>query len=97
MNTVEWKKKQQNYRYSQDERQLSYKFMLEIDEKIQKFLDEYEAKTLILGPYNMEKEQWRLKTIQHYFRNFVTVKEEDATDNLKKLVLGKKKTLHVSK
>jgi hypothetical protein len=65
-NTSAWTKRISNYRYSQDERALSWKFKNEINSRVEAFLDDQSAKELIIGTYDIGKEPWRLLAIADY-------------------------------
>ena len=65
-NTVEWQKRQENHRYSQDDRALAYKFTKEIDPLIDKFLGDRKKKLLVVGTYDTTKEPWRLLAVAGY-------------------------------
>lgn len=65
-NTVEWQKRQNNHRYSRDDRFLAYKFQKEIESTVNKFFDDYKQKVLVVGTYNVKEEPWRLLGIADY-------------------------------
>jgi len=66
--TEEWVKRLDK-RYSQDERMLAYKFKVELDSRVNKFLDDYKAKSLLLGAFDLKKEPWR-QNAANEFRKF---------------------------
>lgn len=81
-NTASWRRRQDNYHYSQDERTLSYKYSQEIKEQINKFLDDIHTHSLSLGTFDLHKEPWRLLAVREY-RNFgikIIEKDDPKTD-----------------
>lgn len=81
-NTVEWQKRQENHRYSQDDRVLAYKFTKELDPGVGLFLEDPTRKRLVVGVYNVVTEPWRLLAISS-FRKFGLKLRMGAPDPLK--------------
>lgn len=81
-NTVEWQKRQATHRYSQDDRSLAYKFTIQLDKKINVFLEDPASKRFVVGVYDVVKEPWRLLAISSY-RKFGLKLRMGAPDKLK--------------
>jgi hypothetical protein len=63
--TDEWAKRLDK-RYSQDERMLAYKFKVELDSRVNKFLDDVKTRSLLLGSFDLAKEPWRLAAANEF-------------------------------
>ena len=91
-NTAEWQNRSANYRYSQDDRVLSYKYKKEIEPIVNKFLDSHTSKKLLIGTFDVSSEPWKLLAIADYrkfglkMRQYVKNKE---TPNLVSVTLVK--------
>ena len=80
-NQTSWTKRLESYRYSQDERMLTYKFEKELEPSFDKFNTMNEQKSMVLGPYDLSKEPWRLVAVRSMSRKYgfkVTEKETNA-------------------
>ncbi len=90
-NTVNWVKRAQTYRYSQDDRTLSWKFRNEIDSAINAFLDNISQQNYTVGIYDLNKEPWRMAAIIDYRKYGVKVVEKKTDNNHTEITLVKKK------
>jgi hypothetical protein len=80
-NQASWAKWMDSYRYSQDDRMLSYKYEKELEPKFEAFSNAQEQKTLLVGEFDVVKEPWRCMAIKSQARKFsfkVVEKEKDS-------------------
>jgi hypothetical protein len=68
--TNKWMSRLDNYRYSQDERMLTYKFQKELEPVFTSFTNDNATKSLVVGNYNLENEPWRSVAIKYLARQF---------------------------
>jgi hypothetical protein len=92
-NTAAWRRRQDNYHYSQDERTLSYKYGQEIKETVNKFLDDVHVNSLSLGVFDLHKEPWRLLAVREYRNLGLKIIEKDIPDQDKTELIIVKKSL----
>ncbi len=95
-NTADWRRRQANYHYSQDDRTLSYKYGQEIKEQVNKFVDDVNAQSLSLGSFNLQKEPWRLLAVRE-FRNLglkILEKDNPSTDTTEIVLVKKSLSAH---
>ena len=76
--TSSWQNRIANYRYSQDDRALSYKYTKEIEPIIDAFLDDIKIKKQVIGTFNTKLEPWRLLAIASFRKYGIKVRESIA-------------------
>jgi len=81
-NSIEWQKRQELHRYSQDDRALAYKFTKELDPLVDEFLADQQKKRLVIGTYDTTREPWRLLAVGG-FRKYNLKLREIIADPLK--------------
>jgi hypothetical protein len=77
-----WAKRLENYRYSQDDRMLAYKYQQELETKFDSFLANASQKSLLVGTFDVEKEPWRNMAIKETARKFQLKTAENVVGNL---------------
>lgn len=87
----EWNDRLINKRWSQDDRNLSWKFSKEIDNKIDAFLNNNKEKVFVVGEYDLSKEPWRLLAVADFRKYGLKLQQEQSTTDKKitKLSLSK--------
>ncbi len=89
-NQNSWAKRLETYRYSQDERMLTYKFEKELTPVFDQLVSLPEQKVLVLGPYDLAKEPWRYAGVQSMARKYNFKVTANETDNLAEYTISKK-------
>lgn len=89
--TLCWVKRAQKYRYSQDDRTLSWKFRNELEPLINSFLDNVTQQSYAVGTYNLNKEPWRMASIVDYRKYGLKVVEKKIDNDSTEVTLVKKK------
>jgi hypothetical protein len=90
-NTISWTKRAQNYRYSQDDRTLSWKFRNELEPLVNSFLDNPIQQSYTVGTYNINKEPWRMAAIVDYRKYSLKIIEKKVDGDNTEITLVKKK------
>ena len=78
--TADWVNRITNYRYSQDDRVLAYRFAQEQEPKLLAFETSAE-KTMSVGPYNIDSEPWKVMTLKELARKFAFKLTEQIDEN----------------
>jgi hypothetical protein len=74
-NTAEWQNRQENHRYSQDDRRLAYLFTIKLDPLIMKFLEQSTDKRITVGTYDTTAESWRLLAVAGFRKYGLKVRQ----------------------
>lgn len=90
-NQYSWTKRLESYRYSQDERMLTYKFEKELEPSFDKFVNMLDQKSMVLGPYDISKEPWRFAAVQSMSRKYSFKVTEKETENMVEYTISKQK------
>lgn len=89
-NQNSWAKRLETYRYSQDERMLTYKFEKELTPAFDKLVGMADQKALVLGPYDLAKEPWRYAGVQSLARKYNFKVTDREVDGLVEYIITKK-------
>lgn len=89
--TGSWSKRLESYRYSQDERMLSWKFTKELEPEFKKLSEMQDQKSMVLGPYDLSKEPWKFTAVQSLSRKFGFKVMEKENGNLVEYYISKQK------
>ncbi len=90
METVKWKRRLADYRYSLDDRTMSHKFSKELEKEILAFLDDNKKTTLLIGTFNIAREPWRMLAINDYKKFGVKLLEKPINETMTEIHLIKK-------
>lgn len=90
-NLGSWTKRMESYRYSQDDRMLTYKFEKELEPAFDQFVAMQVQKSMVLGPYDLSKEPWRYAAVQSMARKYAFKVTEKETGNTVEYVISKQK------
>ena len=81
--TVSWKRRLKEHRYSQDERALQWKFEKEVHPAVDAFIDDPNIQTYNFGKYDLKAEPWRMATaiaFRKYNLKILETEHEDGTE-----------------
>jgi hypothetical protein len=74
-NTVEWQRRQEIHRYSQDDRHLAYLFTTKLDPLVTVFLTQGKDKHMVVGTYDIIVEPWRLLAVAGFRKYGLKVRQ----------------------